>query len=69
MKPDLRGTPTMDDEGDTMSLSLDDGENLMLSGPDLGHTQQDKLIDTDFFNKFKDDFDESDIKPDKPRNT
>eukprot|EP00193_Tetraselmis_chui_P011489 CAMPEP_0177779160 /NCGR_PEP_ID=MMETSP0491_2-20121128/16407_1 /TAXON_ID=63592 /ORGANISM="Tetraselmis chuii, Strain PLY429" /LENGTH=71 /DNA_ID=CAMNT_0019298617 /DNA_START=256 /DNA_END=471 /DNA_ORIENTATION=- len=68
MRPEQqRGYAPLDDEGDTMSLSLDDGESLLLGGSEMGGLNQgDKIIDADFFNKFKDDFDESDMKPKTP---
>ena len=60
------------DEGDSMSLCVDDGDGLRemrpfdMEGSDRGRPDGgEKLVDTDFnklLHKFEDDFDESDVK-------
>lgn len=50
----------MDDAGSSMAMDVDDIEAMeMLS--EGGLISENKLADADFFNKFDDDFDDSDI--------
>eukprot|EP00192_Tetraselmis_astigmatica_P016638 CAMPEP_0117669686 /NCGR_PEP_ID=MMETSP0804-20121206/12284_1 /TAXON_ID=1074897 /ORGANISM="Tetraselmis astigmatica, Strain CCMP880" /LENGTH=103 /DNA_ID=CAMNT_0005477799 /DNA_START=168 /DNA_END=480 /DNA_ORIENTATION=+ len=62
MKPEPRMGLDDFDEGDSMSLCLDDGEAAaaLLDPAGLGGRAE-KLVDTEFFNFFDDDFDESDV--------
>ncbi|CAH8332069.1 unnamed protein product [Eruca vesicaria subsp. sativa] len=50
----------MDDAGSSMAMDVDDIEAMeMLS--EGGLISENKLADADFFNKFEDDFDDTDI--------
>ncbi|CAH8387792.1 unnamed protein product [Eruca vesicaria subsp. sativa] len=50
----------MDDGGSSMAMDVDDIEAMeMLS--EGGLISENKLADADFFNKFEDDFDDTDI--------
>ncbi|MCL7024619.1 hypothetical protein MKW94_021279 [Papaver nudicaule] len=51
----------MDDEQNVAMMDVDDADPLdMLGEGVVGHIEH-KLVDSDFFNKFSDDFDDSDI--------
>ncbi|OVA02278.1 hypothetical protein BVC80_9099g74 [Macleaya cordata] len=50
----------LDDHGSTVAMDVDDADPLELLGEGVGHIES-KLTDSDFFNNFEDDFDDSDI--------
>lgn len=55
------------DEGDSMSLCIDDSDGLLLGAEGQpGRGKQEKLVDLNFFNQFTDDFDESDVRGQPP---
>ncbi|XXG42737.1 hypothetical protein AAC387_Pa01g2937 [Persea americana] len=59
MKPSPTNFLDLEDPGLTVGMDVDDADTLdLLSGTILDN----KLADSDFFNSFEDDFDDSDIK-------
>ncbi|GAB2266718.1 hypothetical protein Dimus_001711 [Dionaea muscipula] len=51
----------MEEHGSMSAMDLDDSEPLDPFGDGLMHSDNHKLVDSDFFNSFEDDFDDSDI--------
>ncbi|GAB2290135.1 hypothetical protein Dimus_024419 [Dionaea muscipula] len=52
----------MEKHGSMSAMNLDDSEPLDPFGNGLMHSNNHKLVDSDFFNSFEDDFDDFDIK-------
>ncbi|XP_044500849.1 small acidic protein 1 [Mangifera indica] len=50
----------MDDQGSTVAMDVDDVDPLDIFGEGV-ISMESKLVDADFFNKFEDDFDDTDI--------
>lgn len=50
----------MDDGGSSMAMDVDDIEAMEILS-EGGLISENKLVDADFFNKFEDDFDDTDI--------
>ncbi|KAK9082898.1 hypothetical protein Scep_029369 [Stephania cephalantha] len=50
----------LEDMGSTVAMDVDDSDALEMLAEGVGHFET-KLVDSDFFNKFEDDFDDSDI--------
>lgn len=50
----------MDEQGSTVAMDVDDVDPLEMFGEGV-ITMETKLVDTDFFNEFEDDFDDTDI--------
>lgn len=64
MKPELSGEDTGDELG--LALQVDDDNDVLeaSSHPSLSENKESVAkFDTNFFNRFDDDFDESDMKP------
>jgi hypothetical protein len=61
MKPPRSSSQQMDDDGGMFSFDVDINDMERDAFQEEGGRQQEKLVDSDFFNKFADDFDEDDM--------
>ncbi|GAB4851395.1 hypothetical protein Ancab_030798 [Ancistrocladus abbreviatus] len=51
----------LEEHGSTMAMEVDDVDPLEIFGEGLMTQDNNKLVDSDFFNSFEDDFDDSDV--------
>ncbi|WMV29061.1 hypothetical protein MTR67_022446 [Solanum verrucosum] len=53
----------MEEQGSTMAIDVDNIDNINMFGEGLfgGSEEQIRVVDSNFFNRFQDDFDDSDI--------
>ena len=51
----------MDEQGSAMAMDVDDVDSLDFFTDDVIVADHNKLADADFFNRFQDDFDDTDI--------
>ncbi|XXG72148.1 hypothetical protein AAC387_Pa07g1307 [Persea americana] len=58
MKPSPTNFLDLEDPGLTFGMDLDDGDPLDILSANI---LDNKLADSDFFNSFEDDFDDSDV--------